>query len=65
MSTSRVGAADQAAPAAARALELCDHALSLLYEEKRDGDSTHGFEDLVASVEAVRTELMRLTEEPS
>lgn len=62
MSTSRVGAADQAVPTAAHALELCDHALSRLYEQKRDGDSASGFEDIVAAVEAVRTELMRLTE---
>ena len=55
MSTTRVGAADSAAPSA---LELCDRALDLLYEAKRDPE-TLAIEELVAAVEAVRTELMR------
>ena len=55
MSTTRAGAADTAAPSA---LELCDRALDLLYKAKRDPE-TLAIEELVAAVEAVRTELMR------
>jgi hypothetical protein len=54
VSDTRAGAAS----AAPSALELCDRALDLLYDAKRDPDGL-AIEELVTAVEAIRTELAR------
>jgi hypothetical protein len=66
-----VGAADRAVPATTtldgssvgpslgRALEMCDRALDLMDELQRAGTVDPTFQDAVAAVQAVRTELTK------
>jgi hypothetical protein len=68
MSEAKVGTADKAVPTTSggnelarepieRALEFCDRALDVMDELQRDGTIDPTFQDAVAAVQAVRTEL--------